>query len=173
MARIPRIDENQVLARLLREGPTTLLTRGEAAALIASRVKKVGESEKAARNRVAMKLERSARSGTCIYTNGLPRETDGHFLANDIVLWGNRNFAQKFQDLPSFPKMHKTQAELSDGVTFAAMSKPRIFPGTNWESHQLIQKLSDEIESLKESARSEPQRQKQALIARLKKKKKN
>ena len=63
MLRNVKVDANAVLARVMREGPDGLLTRGEAAALIAARVSDARDSERTARNRIGTMLDRACAHG--------------------------------------------------------------------------------------------------------------
>ena len=169
MRRIPRVDENDVLERLFRDGPNIMLTRGEARALIASRVKYCGENEKTARNRIGMKIDRSVENGNNIYTDGLPIQEGKLFLANDIILWGNRNFDQKFLDLPSIPP--KVHAKAQSGFNLSGSFKAITLPATAAECHALIQSLYRELAECREAQRLAAEEHTRELVARFHSKK--
>lgn len=88
MSRNMKIDAKVVLARVLQEGHEGLLTRGEAAALIASRTRDARDSERTARNRAGMVLDRACERGSVLHHGGLPRQADGRFRVNDVAYLG-------------------------------------------------------------------------------------
>ena len=96
-----KIDAEAVLERVLREGPDGLLTRGEAAALIASRVRGPHDTDRTARNRIGMMLDRASDRGGAAHCGGLARLPDGRFTVDEIAYWAISHFLGEFTDLPN------------------------------------------------------------------------
>ena len=99
-----KIDAEAVLGRVMKEGPDALLTRGEAAALLASRVKDKRDTERTARNRIGTQLDRACERGDAAHHGGLARMADGNYLADEIAYWANLNYPGVFRDLPCRPR---------------------------------------------------------------------
>lgn len=95
------INAKEVIDRVLREGADSLLTRGEAAALIADRVADRFDSVRTARNRVAMQLDRARARGVDVLRGGLRVLPDGRYTADEIVVFARCKYgADRFDDLP-------------------------------------------------------------------------
>jgi hypothetical protein len=158
-----KVDANAVLARVLGRGPDALLTRGEAAALLASRVMDSHDSERTSRNRIGMMLDRAADCGD------LARLPDGRYAVDEIAHWAMSNFSGEFTDLPNRPRT--TFASLCDGFGMEGPSDCEGTPGDSEGRLTLIEQLREQIRQLKaEKDRAEIERHRE-LVARFEGKK--
>lgn len=132
-----------VLARVLDQGPDAVMSRGEAAAVIAARVVQPGESVRAARNRVGMQLDRSRNRSTDVTRNGLAALPEGGFLADEISRWGRREYPGQFDDLPI--KARVVLERISETIRVTASPSAEVLPGTIERCHTLIQSLQAEL----------------------------
>lgn len=139
MLRNSKIDAEAVLAHVLREGPDGLLNRGEARALIASRVMDASDSPYTARNRVGMMLDRASERGGQPCHGGLTRRPDGCFTVNEIAHWTEFKFPGVFADLPRRPPV--VELSLSDVFGGKDSFEGEHMPGTLEECQELIEYL--------------------------------
>jgi len=157
-----KIDAGAVLARVLREGPDALLTRGEAVALIASRVKDERDDDRSARNRVGGKMGRAAKTGRAAHQGGLARMPDGRYTADEIAYWANLVYPGVFKDLRCRPRM---VTELcSDSFSAADSLAEEVTPGNLGECQRLVGQLREELRQvLAEHARAEAERKRKLV----------
>lgn len=110
--RYRKITVEKVLNKIRVGGAKTPLTRGEACALIAPRVKKRTryESERATRSRIGMQLDASKKLGQNVYAGGIELTADGLYTASGIRDWLVRNYGEDSKetvdvsDLPAEPR---------------------------------------------------------------------
>lgn len=141
-----RVDAVAVLARVLHGGPDALLTRGESAALIASRVRGAHESERTARNRVGMMLDRACDRGGAAHCGGLARRPDGRYTVDEIAYWTISNFPWEFMDLPCRPRAVDAN---SHGVfSMGDFAECEVTPGDLGGCLALIEQLRAQIAGL-------------------------
>ena len=146
MPRNPKVDAKAVLARVLQEGPDGLLSRGEAAALIASRTRDAHDSESTARNRAGMVLDRACERGSVLHHGGLPRQADGRFRVNDVAYLAQCKFPDLFTDLPCRPQ--EVLASLHDGFALGDSIEHEHTPGDLKECQKLVEALRTQIKQL-------------------------
>lgn len=160
MPRNAKIDADSVLARVLRDGPDGLLSRGEAAALIASRVTDPYDSERTARSRAGMVLDRACQRSSVLHHGGLPRQADGRFTVNDVVYLAQCTFPGVFTDLPCRPV--DVCLSLHDGFTLGDSVEAEVTPGNLKDCHTLVESLRDQIKQLRvEHLRTEVERKRE------------
>lgn len=163
-----KIDAGVVLARVLREGPDALLTRGEAVALIASRVKDERDDDRSVRNRVGTKMDRAAETGRAAHQGGLAGLADGRYTVDEIAYWANINFPGVFKDLPC--RLRKILSSLHSGFAMADKPVEEVTPGDLKGCQTLVERLRDELRRVRaEQARAEVER-KRKLVENLKRK---
>lgn len=138
-----KIDAGVVLARVLREGPDALLTRGEAAALIASRVKDERDDDRSVRNRVGTKMDRAAETGRAAHQGGLARLADGRYTVDEIAYWANIHFPDVFKDLPCRPR--EVLSRLHSGFAMADKPVGEVTPGDLNGCQALVEQLRNEL----------------------------
>lgn len=167
------VDADAVLARIQAEGPDALLTRGEAAALVAARTMKVRDSQETARNRVGMQLDRAAqlgREGLDVFSGGISRLPDGRMTADELRRWGARKYGSIFDDFPRcLPREVPTRCD----ETFNVGSEvPDVFmvPGDPARKDELIHRLHAALKDLGAAAIAAEVERKRELGARLNKK---
>jgi hypothetical protein len=162
MPRGAKIDADAVLARVLREGHDALLTRGEATALIASRVKDERDDDRSARNRVGTKMDRAAETGRAAHQGGLARMADGRYTADEIAYWANLTYSGVFKDLPCRPRV---VTELcSDSFSAADSLTGEVTPGNLKECQRLVGQLRGELRQvLAKHARAEAERKRKLI----------
>ena len=167
------VDPNTVLARIQAEGPNALLTRGEAAALVAARTMDAHDSRETARNRVGMQLDRAAqlgREGVDVFSGGISRLPDGRMTADELRRWGIRKYGSIFADLPDGgPRQVPTNCT----ETLSLGGKvPEIFmvPGDPERKDEMIYRLHAELQELAAAAVAEEAERKRKLAARLNRK---
>ncbi|GAA0723135.1 hypothetical protein [Dokdonella soli] len=163
-----RIDLDAVHARIQQEGADALLARGEAAALIAARVKDRHDSARSARNRIAMQLDRARKNGGDATTGGLACVSDGRFTTDEIARWAGREYPGLFDDLPTKPRA--ARGMLSDRLRLGSDSYcGDVLPGTIDACHALIRQLRDQrLQELRDLERASLERKRQ-LAANFKK----
>lgn len=146
MALNTKIDAETVLARVLKEGPDALLTRGEAAALIAARVEDERDTERTARKRVATQLDRARERGDAAHHGGLARMADGRYAVDEIAYWANFTYPGVFKDLPCRPR---TIVELcAESLVMTDRMEYEVTPGDLEGSRVLIEQLREHIRQL-------------------------
>ena len=169
----PRIDADAVLARIQAEGPDALLTRGEAAALVAARTMDAHDAWESSRNRVGMQLDRAAelgKRGVDILTGGISRLPDGEMTADELRRWACRKYGSIFEDLPrGAPR--QCFARLEDEFGLGAQV-PDIFvlPADPARKDELIGCLRAELNQLKADAAAAKAERNRKLAARLNRK---
>jgi len=166
-----RIDVDELLLRIGREGAGALLTRGEAAAMIASRVRSPQEAVTTARNRIAMQLDRSRNRGNNVHVGGgLAAQPDGRYTIDEIARWCWVHLDPGlFKDLPTVPRDIGI-ATAEDCLHFSVRGKEQTFPGSLEDSHRLIAALRAQQEAYLAEAAAEKDRRRQELGERFKKK---
>ena len=160
-----KVNAASVLARVLREGPDSLLSRGEAAALIASRVMVAHRVEKTARNRVAMMLDRACARGGAAHSSGLARLPDGRFMVDEIAHWAMINFPGEFSDLPHRPRT--ALASISDGFQIGNFSEYEATPRDAEGRLIVIEQLREKIRQIHADQQCAEIERKRKLNARL------
>ncbi len=141
-----RVDENKVIERVMREGPCSLLTRGEATALIAMRTMHNRDDRRSARNRIGGQLRRSIDVSSDVATGGLSRRSDGRFTADEITRWAKRRYPGVFDDLPTKPR--EVFVHLTDTANAADSILQEFMPGDPEQRRRLIEQLRAKIRQL-------------------------
>lgn len=106
------VDVAAVLERIGREGPDGLLSRAEAAAIIAARTRTAHDTPRTARNRVGRQLDLACGRGDDVHANGLSRRPDRRYTVDEIARWARINYPAQFDDLPTKPRaiwMHPSE----------------------------------------------------------------
>lgn len=165
MSRNMKIDAKVVLARVLQEGPDGLLTRGEAAALIASRTRDARDSERTARNRAGMVLDRACERGSELHHGGLPRQADGRFRVNDVAYLARCKFPDLFTDLPCRPL--EVCLSIHDGFFAGDPVEHEATPGNLKECQALVEALRAQIKQLHADRQQAEVERKRELTNRL------
>lgn len=98
-----RFDEKLVLARILREGAYCELRMGECVALIASRLLRPYDDERAARNRVRTNMANALKLGIDASRSGLAKLPNGKLTCDEIARWAHIYCKGSFGDLPMAP----------------------------------------------------------------------
>ena len=153
--KISRIDAGAVLARANEDGPDGLLSRGEAAALIASRTMRPHDEVQVARNRVGMQMDRAARRGAQgfdLFEGGLARLFDGRVTVDELRRWATVKYGNKFDDLPM--KSRSFRAKINEGLGFRVGGGAVTLPGTIEQLLALVHSMLDE--SLKPKRETPP-----------------
>ena len=171
--KIPRIDADAVLARIQAEGPDALLTRGEAAALVAARTMGAHDTRQTARNRVGMQLDRAAkrgREGHDIFTGAISRLTDGRMTADELRRWGNAEYGPIFNDLPrGAPR--GVLVNCVENVNLAGQGPDAFMvPGDPVRKDEMIHRLHAALNDLKAAAVADEAERRRKLAARLNRK---
>lgn len=166
-----RVDVRDVLARIEQEGPETLLSRGEAVALIASRTKDQRDTERSARNRVGTRMDRAARAGARTPNppedgSCLVRLPDGRIAVNELIRWAVTQYRKNFEDLPYKPRV--INAHPSDGLRFQKSARSTYLPGSPERKDQEIMRLRAENQQLMDAAANADELHKRELVARFK-----
>lgn len=161
----PKTDALAVLARVLKEGPDALLTRGEAAALIASRVKDERDTERTARNRVGTQLDRARERGEAAHHGGLARMTDGRYSVDEIAHWANLTYPGVFKDLPCRPR--EIVAICNERFVAGDSMQFEVTPGDLDGRLVLIQRLREQVTQLQTDRQSSELERKREVRSRL------
>jgi hypothetical protein len=140
-----KVDAQAVLARVMREGPDAVLTRGEAAALLASRLMDSRDSERTARNRIGTKLDRAADRGD------LARLPGERYTVDEIAYWTISVFPWQFADLPCRPRT--LDANPRNGFLMGDFTECVVTPGDLEGCLALIEQLRAQIGELQEDQR--------------------
>jgi len=167
MSRNKRIDLEVVLARINHEGPGALLTRGEVAALIASRVMDDHDSVRSARNCVGMKLDRSRERGEDVCEGGLACRPDGRFTVDEIARWANREYPGIFADLPTMPR--SGYVSVTEELSMGQLVKDDALPGSVEACHELIKQMRAAHDRLLADTQAERTERKRKLVENFKK----
>lgn len=162
----PMIDADLVLARLMDGGPESVITRGEAAAVVAARVRRPDEAMKTARNRIGMLLDRSRSRSTDLGQNGLAVLPDGRYLADSIAYWARREFPGVFSDLPYKSRVHIATG--SGTIRLAASGSLVSYPCTSKACHAVIDALRSENADLLKDRELAVVEHRRALVRRFK-----
>ena len=169
----PCIDADAVLGRVQAEGPLALLTRGEAAALVAARTMRVHDSQDTARNRVAMQLDRAAQLGNAgvdVFSGGISRLPDGRMTADELRRWGAGKYGPIFDDFPRcLPREVPTRCDETFNV---GGEVPDVFlvPGDPARKDEMIHRLHAALKDLEAAAIAAAVERKRNLAERLNKK---
>lgn len=169
MPRNVKIDAEGVLARALREGPDGLLTRGEAAALIALRARDPRDTDRTARNRAALMLDRACERGSVLHHGGLPRQADGRFRVNDVAYLAQCKFPDLFTDLPCRPP--EVCLSVHDGFSVGGSAEHEYTPADLKACQALIDALRTQIRQLHADRQHAEIERKRELTSRFKGKK--
>lgn len=167
MARNKRINLEALTARIHVQGAGARLTRGEAAALIASKVKRENESVRAARNRIGMQLDRSHEQGADALHGGLSIGPDKKYIVQEIKRWANHQerYPGVFEWLPHIPGEIPTR--LASGMGFAAGLQHEVLPRTLEECHAELRRVYALLErSRKELSKQELDCQRRLKLVR-------
>ena len=148
MARNHKIDARAVLDRAQREGPDSLIGRGEAAAVLDLLL--AGNSSYERRKQIGNQIDAAMR----------PRGNRGRIpsmehkaaaiTVGDLAHWATDLYGQGLDDLPRRPR-HRTLAVaigdvgvISDGTTM------EVYPGTTERCHAEMRLMYAEIETLRQ-----------------------
>lgn len=163
-------DLGAVLARISKEGLATLLTKGEAAAVIAARTMDRNDSVRGARNRVATRIDRAVKSGKHSSNGGLEQRADGRFEIGNIVFWAQIKYSHAaVTGLPEDPKHHW-------GILNAVLPELQCrmvgysLPSDVKECHAVILDLHERIRQMEERSEEKAKARKAEIYSRLKKK---
>lgn len=143
MSRNKSVNLDALMLRIEAEGAKCLLTRGEAAALIANRVMDKHDSARGARNRIAMQLARGTANGFDVTAGGINPSPDGRYTVDEIRRWATRRFGARFEDLPFEARVFK--ATLRDGFAMSSGTSFVRLPGSLDESHATILDLRAQL----------------------------
>lgn len=163
------IDAQEVIARVVREGVEEVLKKSEAVALIATVIERPYAADRAARNRVAMRMERDENSTDEYVYRRIPRRADGRYVAGDVLRWAREVYGpQKFLDLPATPR---TVTELIEDRAIASNQMFDLqLPATIEASHGRIRQLENEIAELRRAAAESEVNRRRELGSRFRKK---
>jgi len=164
-----KVDANIVFARVTEEGPDSLLTRGEAAALIALRVRDPRDTDRTARNRAALMLDRACERGSVLHHAGLPRQADGRFKVDDVVYLAQSKFPDLFNDMPCRPR--EVLASIHDGFALGGSAEHEHTPGDLRDCQALVDALRTQIRRLHADRQQAEVERKRELTNHLKGKK--
>lgn len=153
-----------------RKVPTTYLTRGEAAALVAARTMDPHDTVRTARNRVAMQMDRSAANGDDASVGGSARTEDGCVTVDELARWTLRVYPGVFSDLPL--KGRNFREKLRDGFAFSESSDPQVLPGSIDACHAQIRAFLAEKKAREAEVIRAHEEYKRELAARFNGKKK-
>ena len=149
------IDVDEVITRIRRDGIQAVLTRGEAVALVATRINQPYPPDKSERNRVGNQLDRDARNGTV--PRGAAKNT---YVAKDVIAWARDMNTAPFDDLPPTPRLITDLVE-SKATAWSSVHTFRR-PTTLEGCYRLIDELQEEIDTLKaERANAEEERRRE------------
>jgi hypothetical protein len=167
-----RIDADAVLARIQAEGPDALLTRGEAAALVAARTMDAHDWRKTVRNRVAMQLDRAAqlgKEGVDVFSGGISRLPDGRMTADELRRWATRKYGPVFEDLPLGPP-REVSVHCAETMNLE-VEVPDVFlvPGDPVLKDEMIHRLHAALKDLAAAAIAAEVERKRKLAAHLNK----
>jgi hypothetical protein len=162
-----RIDLEDVHARIQQHGADAQLTRGEAAALIADRIKDPYETAQTARNRIAMQMDRSRAASDDVTAAGLARLPSGKFTADEIARWAMRRYGDVFNDIPTRSRV--TPGRLSENIPLSDRCSGESLPGTVEASHVQIKQLRAELKRMRVDAERANEERKRKLAANFKK----
>lgn len=163
------IDADVVLARVLREGADGLLTRGEAAALIASRLNDGRDTEKTARNRVGMRLDRAGERGRDVQGGGgLARTPNGGYTVDEIARWAREAYPGVFDDIPIKPR----QQEMTwrETASLGSSMQYEVTPGNLEECQRLVKDLREQLRLKNAEQVSAEAERKRKLVSNFKRK---
>ncbi len=142
-----KIDAQAVFERVLREGPDALLSRGEAAALVAARVKDGADTDKTARNRVGTQLDRARAHGGDVHQGGgLAGAAGGCYTVDEMARWASREYKGMFDDLPTSPREFYDFVE--EKVLLSAAASGERMPGNLKDCQTLVEQLRDRVKQM-------------------------
>jgi hypothetical protein len=168
MKRNKSVDLDALMQRIQAEGAKCLLTRAEAAALVANRTMDKNDSPRGAKNRIAMKLKRAEAKGTDFVTGGIETSADGRYTVHEIRRWAARIFGELFNDLPVEGRVFSVK--INDGIRMSSGTDHERLPGSLDESHRDILDLRAQLGRALENFRNMESARRQDLYARFGKK---
>jgi len=118
----------ELMARITEEGAFARLTLGEAAALIASRVR-VDEEHRLVRKRIRMQIVRSHAVGDDVTFGGLACGKDRRYTVDEIARWAQRRYPKLFDGLPTVGRNDLATATLTSGIGFSGDLAAELMPG--------------------------------------------
>ncbi len=143
MKRNKSVDLDALMQRIQAEGAKCLLTRAEAAALVATRTMDKHDSPRGAKNRIAMKLKRAEAKGTDFVTGGIETSADGGYTAHEIRRWATRLFGELFNDLPVEGRVFSVS--INENIRMTTGTDHVRLPGSLDESHRDILDLRAQL----------------------------
>jgi len=168
MDRNERIDLDLVKVRIAESGAETLLTRGEASALMTERLIEQGEDRRSVHNRIGMQIDRACTYGDDVYNRGLARTADGRFTIDEIRRFAEVKYPEtEWGDLPL--KSRNSFVTVVEGISAGDVPGPTILPGSLERSHEMILELLAKIDQMEANAAAAEVARKQKLGARFKK----
>lgn len=163
MPRNQKIDAQAVLERIHREGPDALLTRGEAAAVIAERVKDRADTDRSARNRIGLQLDRDRSKGGDPYVDkGIVCNSQGQFTADEIAYWASIRYPGQFSDLPTKPRVYFMVC--CDGMVAGSETTSQHIPGTLKECQAALAEAIETIGRMHRERHEAEQERKRRLV---------
>lgn len=163
MAKNPKIRPEPVLAKVRRGGPDTVLTRGEAAALIDHLLSGAKSYER--RKVIANQLDAAKRPRSNRCKIPAIAETDKGFTSSNLRRWVCQLYREDLSDLPwhTGPRAVVVQekAVLNDSY------EVELYPGTLAECHTLIGSLRARCRELQQRLDNFDKDRKRAVRERL------
>jgi len=133
------VDLEVLMARIEKGGAKTKLTRGEAAALIASRAADKHDNPRGAKNRISLQLKRATDRRTEVALGGIETLVDGRYTVDEIARWAKKHNGDLFSDLPNEPRVFSVS--MREGIGMNSGTSGVRLPGSLDESHEFILSL--------------------------------
>lgn len=173
------IDLQALEKRVLSEGAASLLTRGEAAALVAKRLMVRGVSQRTLRNRIGMQLDRARKKGREIAAGGISVSADGRYTVDEIFHFFTSR--RKRQGLRIVARLEDLPHEERRGLTTGGSGRSSLpglesgglgmlLPGSVRECHRELITLQAEVHRLREELRTMEARRRAELSSRFRRK---
>lgn len=159
------INADEVIDRVRREGVDAILSRGEAAALIATFIARPHAATRDDKNRVAMRMDRN-RNAVADYVHGtIFRLADGRYTAGDVLRWAREVYKPKpFTDLPPTPRtiyeLVQVRAKASGEATML------VLPSDIEGCHERIKHLERENAELRKAISESEANRRRELASR-------
>ena len=159
------IDIAKLYVRITKNVADAQLSRGEAAALIASCLAGGGKTDRATRNRIGGQLDRSCRRGDDYQTGGLMRLTNRKFTVDEIARWAEKHYGtQPFSHLPTKPR--ELAWNIMEGMALRGSGAHAVLPGNLDDCHIEIRRLHATLRQIHDEAERAAVQHKKELRAR-------